>query len=566
MSRKTSVNFDDLNINPVYANWMSILVDLLQPKDLFLIAGRAMAKTTEIIGKRSQNIIYDMPRSQQVFVSDTYTNALKNVVPTLLEGWNREGWRDGIHYVTDVRPPKHFRLPYKPIEVYKHTISIFNGVIFNLGSLDQPSGLAGNSYQHMYGDEARLLKFAKLKKLDPAIRGEYAQFGHSVFYRGRTFTTDMPNILDGDDDWILQQEKNMALEQVKMALEVSLVLNEIKCELYNAQRDGNKEKVLSLKKNLVRWTERWIRARKDLTFFYVVSSFVNVDILTQGFFKDSLKALGIEEFKSAICSFKINLTKGEKFYGNLGEHHFYDDGVINSYYDKFSITDTIEESSLALRYINHEAKLEAGVDFGDMCSFVTGQPRGNYLYLLKEFYTLAPENEVQLAKKFRDFYKYHKVKILDMYYDRSGNQNSKTKRDWASNVKKAIEFENGVATGWIVNLMSEGQGTIYQEQEFNFVKAMMAEGVVNLPKLKIDKFQCKCLKSSLELTKIMVKQDKNGSRTIHKDKSTEKLAMHLRPMYSTNFADAFKYFVYRHRWADLVQHSSSTSGFTAGVV
>jgi hypothetical protein len=201
-----------------------------------------------------------------------------------------------------------------------------------------------------------------------------------------------------------------------------------------------------------------------------------------------------------------------------------------------------------------------------MCSFVTGQPRGNYLYLLKEFYTLAPENEVQLAKKFRDFYKYHKVKILDMYYDRSGNQNSKTKRDWASNVKKAIEFENGVPTGWIVNLMSEGQGTIYQEQEFNFVKAMMAEGVVNLPKLKIDKFQCKCLKSSLELTKILVKQDKNGSRTIHKDKSTEKLAMHLRPMYSTNFADAFKYFVYRPRWADLVQHSSSTSGFTAGVV
>jgi hypothetical protein len=288
--------------------------------------------------------------------------------------------------------------------------------------------------------------------------------------------------------------------------------------------------------------------------------------LTQGFFKDSLKALGIEEFKSAICSFKINLTKGEKFYGNLGEHHFYDDGVINSYYDKYAITDTIEESSLALRYIDHDQKLEGGIDFGDMCSFITGQPRGNYLYMLKEFYTLAPENEVQLAQKFRSFYKNHKIKILDLYYDRSGNQNSKTKRDWASNVKKAIEFENGVSTGWSVNLMSLGQGTISQEQEFNFVKSMMAEGVPNLPKIKIDKLQCKCLKSSLELTKILVKQDRHGTRTIHKDKSTEKLAMHLRPMYSTNFADAFKYFVYRPHWADLTQHSNSTSGFTAGVV
>jgi hypothetical protein len=43
---------------------------------------------------------------------------------------------------------------------------------------------------------------------------------------------------------------------------------------------------------------------------------VNVDILTEGYFADSLKA-GIEEFKSAF-SLKINLKKGEKFYGNLG--------------------------------------------------------------------------------------------------------------------------------------------------------------------------------------------------------------------------------------------------------
>jgi hypothetical protein len=39
--------------------------------------------------------------------------------------------------------------------------------------------------------------------------------------------------------------------------------------------------------------------------------------LTEGYFADSLKALGIEEFKSAF-SLKINLKKGEKFYGNLG--------------------------------------------------------------------------------------------------------------------------------------------------------------------------------------------------------------------------------------------------------
>jgi hypothetical protein len=83
---------------------------------------------------------------------------------------------------------------------------------------------------------------------------------------------------------------------------------------------------------------------------------------------------------------------------------------LNLRYDK-----EIEESSLALRYIDHNAKLEAGVDFSAMCSVVTAQPRGNYLYCLKEFHTLAPENEIQLGRKLMDFYKYHKNKEPDMY-------------------------------------------------------------------------------------------------------------------------------------------------------
>ena len=566
MSRRTRVNLDDDRVTGQFASWIKMAIDLISPKDLYLIAGRATAKTSDIIAERSMAICTDMPHSKQVFVSDTYVNALKNITPTLIEGWNRKGWVNGIHYVTDSRPPTHFKKCYKPVQVFKHTIYTYLGNVFTIGSLDQPSGLAGDSFQHRYGDEARLLKKAKLDKLTPALRGEYAQFGTSVYYRGNTFTTDMPNILLGDDDWIMSQEKNMDLDQVKNALQVGLVLNEIKRELLSAIQIKDYAAVENLKKQLVKWTLHWVRARKDLTFFYVVSSFVNVDILTDGFFADSLKALGIEEFKSAILSFKVNITKGEKFYGNLGEHHFYDDGVITEYYSKFSLTDEIEESSLALRYIDHNAKLEGGMDFGDMCSLVMAQPRGNYLYCHKEFYTLAPENEIQMAQKFREFYKYHKVKILDLYYDRSGNQNASTKRDWANAVKNAIEWENGSSTGWIVNLMSEGQGTIFQDQEFAFAKAFMGETTEGLLKLKIDKFQCKCLKSSLELTKIKVKTfSTTGSRSLYKDKSSESLPLKSRPMFSTNFSDAFKYLIYRRAFVDQVNTHSQYSGMDPGV-
>lgn len=555
MSRRTHVSLNTPDVEARFASWVKMVIDIVSPKDLYLVGGRATAKTTEIIAERSMAICYDMPRSMQVIVSDTYINALKNIIPAIIEGWKRKGWREGIHFVTDSRPPNHFKLPYKPVETYKHTISIFNGCFFNMGSLDQPGGLAGGSYQHMYGDEARLLKFDKLKKLTPALRGEYVQFGHSVFYRGKTFTTDIPNIIDGDDDWIMQNEKLMNKEQIELALQVGLVVNDIRKEILSYKQVGDFEKIEKLKKTLAKWMQHWVRVRKDSTFFYMVSTFVNVDILTEGYFSDSLKALGIEEFKSAILSFKVNIKKGEKFYSNLGEHHFYDDGIIPGYYDKYLLTDEIEESSLALRYIDHEKTLDAGMDFGDMSSMVIGQHRGNYVYVLKEFHTLAPENEIQMGIKFCSFFKNHKRKVLNLYYDRSGNQNSKTKRDWANATKKAIEFNNGTATGWTVNLMSLNQATIYQEEEFSFCKVLMAGSNSNLPKLLIDKFQCKHLKSSLELTKIKVRTDKKGTKTIHKDKSSETLPLALRPMYSTNYSDAFKYFIYRRSFTEFTTYN-----------
>lgn len=561
MSRKTLVKFNDIDIDYRFASKAKLLAHLISPKDLYLILGRGSAKTSDIVAERSKDIIHDMPRSYQVFLSDTYINALDNVLPQLIEGWIRKGWREGIHFVTDKKPPSHFKLPYKPPLSYKHTISIYNGCFFTLGSLDQPSGLAGGSYQHRYGDEARLLQKKKLDRSTPALRGEYVRFGHSVYYMGNTFTSDMPNILLKDHDWILQMEKEMDQEQIELALQAALKLNEVKLEILSRKQSGDFSEMKRLERSMKEWTYYWTKIRKDSTFFYAASSLVNIDILTAGYLTTNLKMLGPEEFKSAILSFRIAVAQGEKFYSNLGEEHFFDDGSNNEYYKRFEIFDKIEDSSMALRYIDHNLKIEAGIDFGDMCSMVTGQERGKHLYAFKEFYTLPPQNEDDLGEQFRQFYKHHRNKVLDLYYDRSGNQNQKVKRDRAGYIKKAIEFlPDGSSSGWFVDLKSKDQATIYQEEEFNFAKALMSGTEPRLPRLLIDKYKCKCLKSSLELTKIIVKTDKTGSRSIHKDKSSESLPMASRPMFSTNFSDAFKYWIYRRHWTELVNTGGSYSG------
>ena len=216
----------------LYSNWLSGLVDIMEPKDAFLILGRATAKTSDFLAKRSQNVSYDMAGSFLALVADTYTNILKNISVALLEGWERNGWRKGTHYVVDDPPPKHFKLPYKSPHTYKHTISTVTGSFFNYISMDTPSSGAGNSYQHLFGDESKYIEKKRIDKLFPALRGPATLFGHSPYYLGATFTTDYPNIIiPGEYDWILERAKDMDLKQIRMLLQVSLELNEASCGL-----------------------------------------------------------------------------------------------------------------------------------------------------------------------------------------------------------------------------------------------------------------------------------------------------------------------------------------------
>jgi hypothetical protein len=540
----------DKNVDVVYETWLGVMSALIAAKNQILIIGRGGGKTTNYMAERSMMINKAMPSAYFFFLSDTYVNALDNIVPSLLEGWERKGYKEGVDFVTDAPPPNHFLRPYKQPLSYKHTMSTRYGNFYKLGSADVPASLAGNSYQHGFIDETRNISDYPIRKIMPALRG-FPVISNSVFYRGITATTDMPNIAEGDFDWVLGHDKNMNVEQIKHCLQIGIKLNKIRLQIYNAVRDKDMNALKRLEKQLYRWTIRHLRARKNSTLFYQASALTNVGILSPGYFQDQLDLLGPEEFKSAVLTFKPTIKKGEKFYSTLGNHHFYDDGLLPNYYkDKYKIGESIGiGSSQALKYINHKQEIDVGVDFGNMCSMICGQEQGNYVYLLKELFTLAPEHTKELAFKFITFFKDHGKKVLNMYYDRSGNQNAAIKKDYATELAKFIRDK-----GWTVNLMNKNQATIFQEEEFNLMKHFFAGTNAKLPNILVDKFQCSNYKSSIELAKTKIsKNRRTGSSMIQKDKSSEKLPIAQLPKYSTNFSDAGKYFFFRPEWVKYVQ-------------
>lgn len=542
-------DYDDVELR--YASWLKTILDLMQPKNAFLILGRGTGKTTDFIAERSMDICYDMPHSYQALIGDTYTNILKNIAPALIEGWNRKGWVEGLHYVVDQPPPSHFKLPYKAPQTYKHTISTFLGNLFNYISMDTPSSGAGNSYQHGYIDEGKYTEKKRVDKMFPALRGDATLFGHSPFFRGLTVTTDYPNILmPGEHDWILGREKDMKRDQMKALLRISLELNEKRVDLLNAQRKINNPKIRKLEREIANLAVLHTRARFDSTFFYIASSFVNLDVLTLDFFKTTLAALGEEEFNTSVLSMKPQVEAGQKFYVALdAEKHIYDDGIFEEYYYRYNTGEDPNVNSSWLKYCDPNKPIEMGADFGDMCSLEIGQTKSGGIYCLKDFHSLAPKGPRELANDFLDFFKYHKLKKIELWADRSGNANQATNRDWVSDLVRCLEYDaTGAPTGWKVEIKTRGFGNINQQTEFLLAKVMMQEEIPSLPKIYIDKYQCRHTISSMGVAKQIVKPNAKGIRQVHKDKSSERLALSKRPLFSTNLSDAFKYLICRPDW------------------
>lgn len=542
-----------------YSNWVAQMIDIIKPKDLYLVGGRGLSKTTDVFAKRSIDIIYDMPRATFMIVADTYVNLLTNIIPELRIGWERHKFLERIgtlpgHYVVDREPPQDWARPYTPATEFKHTIHTFNGCKFLNKSLDRPSMGAGVSVQHMFADEFKHQKEKKIKKFLPTLRGDYVKFNKSPFFMGKTFLTDMPNPSDGEDPYILELTKDMNAKQIVHIFYTSIVVNEIELELYTARKEkASPATIDNITRKLNRWKERLNFIRKDSTLFFIASTLANIDVLTFDYLLNNMT--NYEEFKTAFLSIYAGINKDARFYGNFSDKNIYSDGYNYDYYDQFSLNDNISQNSQGLKYIRNNQLLEAGFDMGNMMSLVIGQDQGKTYRILKDMYVLVPDWLTGLGKNFVEFFKPHKHKVLELYYDRAANNYAKAKKDNANELKNAIEKDSaGASTGWTVKLMSIGQKNIEHLEEYTLMNQMMSGNNKYLPDLMIDKHECKELISSIRLAPM----EKNSKGAIKKIKKSEKLPLARLPMESTNMSDAFKYLMCRRKFLNVVKHKTST--------
>jgi len=531
-----------------------IFCDWIDTTNFVSIGGRGVAKSTVILARRSERCVRLMPGAPLAIVANTYSNLVDNIMPAVQNGWKINGLIEGVHYIKGKRPPEEWRRRCSVIvDDYRHVYSFWNGSVLFLGSLDNPSLLAGKSVAHLLFDETKYASDAKAARVMPILRGDAITYGRCHLYGGVTITTDMPDVTEGEYDWFFRYASEMNPERIIKIIQAASELNRLNIKLLKLNRAGTPDvkKIARLEKKIAYYEEGLLKLRKGQTFFMNISSFVNIDILTVDYAKRLYNgALELHEFLKSVFGMRPGVRRDARFYVLFSDKHKYYDGTRSG---------EAAFSSDELRFLDPTRPIDGGMDFGNMLSFVIAQPDGQFYRVHKNLYTLPPESIRQLADQFLTFFKNHQKKVLYLYYDRAGNNNQWQNEDQAGKIKAAIEKdEEGRRTGWTVVLMSRKQGIIRHGAEFNFMHELMGGKNKHLPLLMVDALNCTEMISSIELAKAEVKH-RGDVKIVAKVKKSEKLPAPKLPRLSTNFSDAFKYLLMRREWIKAVSVAASSA-------
>lgn len=530
-----------------------VLCDWIDTTNLVFVGGRGVAKSTVILARRSERCVRLMPGAPVAIVANTYSNLIDNIMPAVQNGWKIIGLVEGVHYIKGRRPPKEWsRRCSVIVDDYRHVYSFWNGSVIFLGSLDNPSLLAGKSVAHLLFDEAKYASDARAARVLPILRGDAITYGRCHLYGGVTVTTDMPDVTEGEYDWFFRYASEMDPERIIKIIQAAGELNRwrIKLERENRLEGPDLRRIARIEKRIEYYTEGLLKLRKGQTFFMNISSFVNIDILTLDYARRLYNAaLEHHEFLKSVLGMRPGVRQDARFYVLFGEKHKYSDGTVSGE-AAFGCSE--------LRYLDPTKPLEGGMDFGNMMSLVIGQADGRYYRVHKNLYVLPPQWIRDLADQFLDFFASHTEKVLNLYYDRSGNNLERQGEDYAGKVKEAVERDaEGRRTGWSVVLMSRRQANIRQNAEYDFMQELMAGNNRGLPHLLVDALNCQEMISSIELAKAAVSY-KGQVKVVAKVKKSEKLPVKKLPRLSTNFSDAFKYLMMRRSWLSAAKAASGS--------
>jgi hypothetical protein len=517
----------------IYHNIPQIKMQLVDAQIMVAIMARATGKT-HFGGFWTSDRMNRMARSGNAIAGSTYTHLLTKLAPGIISAWQALGYEMDKHFWFNKYPPKAYRIPnaHKPVLSPKYTVFWWNGSFTQF--LSAENGLNnGLSADSIYFDEARFLPPDKVREITLTARGNFSHFGHLSCHNSLLFTSDRPR--SAKSQWLNEMQKEMDTGMIDAIMKASVRLNQLKLE-YTAASNRKREAI----KPKMRYYEEWLnQARKGQVYYIEASTLDNVHALGLQAIKNFRRVLSPSDFNISVLNLKPGASPNS-FYPLLNEevHGFHSENV--GYIEALDIDlkqgVTKDCRWKSPRHYDMGAPLDIAMDYNFAINSLSVGQGDRYSYrLLNSLFVLSTDRLylADVVKKFCDFYKYHRNKVVNYYFDNTAiSMNASGRISFKDEVVQELRKE-----GWQVVEHRITQASTH-EHRFTFWQKLLGGKDDRLPAFGYDIDDAHLWQVSAE--NAGVKQSESGFK---KDKSTETRKdrdgnYYVRPEDSTHISEA----------------------------
>lgn len=469
--------------------------------------------------------IHSMPRSNGFFIGATYEQLLTRTLPPVIAGWEKLGYKMGLHFWVCKFPPEKWKVPraYKTPLRADHYITWYNGSGIYLVSQDRPGTINGVETQWGGGDEAKFLNYEKLKEEALlTLSGQADKFSHLSNYLSMLLMSDMPTTSKGK--WLLDFKDQMDEQTIQLIIACQLELLKLQKKLDTSTKPSQViGEIKKLQKDLH-------SLRKDTVYVSYASTFDNIHSLGMEPLKMFKRTLTEFVFRVSVCNDEI-LRIENSFYSSLDEDLHGDVMVNYAHVDSLEI-DYRTPALKDCRWdsdINLSMPLALAADYNNAINCcVTGQKILQRVRFLSSMYVLNPEMIDALIDKWHQYYQYHPVKTVKYFYDSTAEWGT-----YKSNMTAAQEWKQGLEKrGWRVIMIDIGHPPEHQEKHILWVKILKRLDP-RLPVFIFNRENCKDWQLSCQLAGVI-----ETAKGIKKDKGPEKKPDQYAPQEATHLSDA----------------------------
>ena len=515
---------------PIYFNKPQKRLILRRPKNSVSNWPRGAGKST-IIAWLIRRAALSMPRGVGTITGCTYEQILTKTIPSTIAQLENMGMIQDKHFWIGKRPPAKYKidLPRHRPQKYDHFFSLYTGFGFHLVSQDHAASPRGLNTDLHITDESLLLDIDKYNvEVLGTNRGNDEHYGKVDIHHGVFHFTSMP--LNSEGNWILKRSEYYDRDGHDFSMIKNMIIKLQLAFLKNKEDNVRMEiyrEIMELDKKFRFYIDPESRKAEShyKDFLYSEAhAFDNLKNVSIGYLERQQRELTPLMFLIEMLGMRIKKVDGG-FYPTFDRNKHGYKGHYN-----YSLLDSFGFDFAKIKNVKSEKDkdcdpnepLYISVDFGAKINFMviaqilTG--KRDQVNFINNLYAKHPDILDDVFKKFVEYYKSHKKKLVRFYYDRNGNARlANSKLTFAEQGAKILR-----EAGWTVEVKSSGSNPFHNDKYLLmgriFRQAHLSESQQDprFPIVKFNLIQCPETVISIEQAKI-----KQTTEEIKKDKSGE---------------------------------------------